>query len=75
MYLTYLTYLKLQAPDGLPTSQTCFFQLRIPSYSSMEVMADRLRYAVHNCRAIDMDNYMLTRNVDMLAGHASDEEY
>ena len=35
-------------------------------------MADRLRYAINNCRSIDMDNYMLTRNVDM--GHVSDQE-
>jgi len=61
-----------QAVDGLPTSQTCFFQLRIPPYSSRELLADRLRYAIHNCRSIDMDNYMLTRNLDL--GQGSDEE-
>jgi len=44
-------------------------------------MADRLRYAIHNCRSIDMDNYMLSRNMDgtgatTAAGHtASDDEY
>ena len=44
-------------------------------------MADRLRYAIHNCRSIDMDNYMLSRNMDVsgaavAAGHpASDDEY
>ena len=46
-------------------------------------MADRLRYAIHNCRSIDMDNYMLSRNTDASAaaasaatGHpTSDEEY
>lgn len=45
-------------------------------------MADRLRYAIHNCRSIDMDNYMLSRNMDATgaaataAGHpASDDEY
>ncbi|KAL8615069.1 hypothetical protein ACOMHN_013603 [Nucella lapillus] len=50
--------------DSLPTSQTCFFQLRLPMYSSVEVMADRLRYAINHCRSIDMDNYMLTRNAE-----------
>jgi len=40
------------------------------------MMADRLRYAIHNCQSIDMDNYMLTRNVEPGAGGpASDEEY
>jgi len=45
-------------------------------------MTERLRYAIHNCRSIDMDNYMLSRNMDtttagaVAAGHlASDEEY
>ncbi|XP_067933208.1 probable E3 ubiquitin-protein ligase HERC1 [Watersipora subatra] len=50
--------------DSLPTSQTCFFQLRIPNYTSEQVMAEKLRYAILNCRSIDMDNYMLTRNSD-----------
>ena len=27
-------------------------------------MAEKLRYAILNCRSIDMDNYMLTRNTD-----------
>ena len=47
--------------DGLPSAQTCFFQLRLPPYSSKEVMAARLRYAIKHCRTIDMDNYMLQR--------------
>ncbi|XP_063233987.1 probable E3 ubiquitin-protein ligase HERC1 isoform X2 [Bacillus rossius redtenbacheri] len=62
-----------RAADGLPTAQTCFFQLRLPPYSSREVMAERLRYAIDNCRSIDMDNYMLARNAD--AARASDDEY
>ena len=36
-------------------------------------MADRLRYAINNCRSIDMDNYMLSRNTDGVRG--SDEEW
>ncbi|KAG8252876.1 putative E3 ubiquitin-protein ligase herc1 [Homalodisca vitripennis] len=56
--------------DGLPTAQTCFFQLRLPPYSCVERMAERLRYAINNCRSIDMDNYMLTRNADV----GSDED-
>ncbi|XP_033633807.1 probable E3 ubiquitin-protein ligase HERC1 isoform X2 [Asterias rubens] len=59
--------------DGLPTAQTCFFQLRIPPYSSQPLMAERLRYAIYNCRSIDMDNYMLSRNTD--SGNLSDSEY
>lgn len=48
--------------NSLPTAQTCFFQLRLPSYSSPETLAERLRYAINNCRSIDLDNYMLIRN-------------
>ncbi|XP_070409981.1 probable E3 ubiquitin-protein ligase HERC1 [Nothobranchius furzeri] len=59
--------------DSLPTSQTCFFQLRLPPYSTQAVMAERLRYAINNCRSIDMDNYMLSRNVDNAEG--SDTDY
>lgn len=63
----------MQPVDGLPTAQTCFFQLRLPPYSSQQVMAERLRYAIQNCRSIDMDNYMLSRNAD--TGEGSDTEY
>ncbi|XP_077942009.1 putative E3 ubiquitin-protein ligase HERC1 isoform X9 [Gasterosteus aculeatus] len=66
--------MKVDRPyDSLPTSQTCFFQLRLPPYSSQAVMAERLRYAINNCRSIDMDNYMLSRNVDNADG--SDTDY
>ncbi|XP_069780317.1 probable E3 ubiquitin-protein ligase HERC1 isoform X3 [Narcine bancroftii] len=66
--------IKVDRPvDGLPTAQTCFFQLRLPPYSSQQVMAERLRYAIQNCRSIDMDNYMLSRNADN--GESSDTEF
>ncbi|KAL4641964.1 putative E3 ubiquitin-protein ligase HERC1 isoform X1 [Arapaima gigas] len=66
--------MKVDRPyDSLPTSQTCFFQLRLPPYSNQSVMAERLRYAINNCRSIDMDNYMLSRNVDNAEG--SDTDY
>ncbi|GFS09040.1 HECT and RLD domain-containing E3 ubiquitin protein ligase family member 1 [Elysia marginata] len=58
--------------DSLPTSQTCFFQLRLPGYSSQAAMASKLRYAINHCRSIDMDNYMLVRNTDM--SQDSDDE-
>ena len=62
----------LLGPEGLPTAQTCFFQLKLPVYSSKEMLAEKLRYAISNCRSIDMDNYMLARNADN--DHMSDEE-
>eukprot|EP00003_Mantamonas_plastica_P025659 TRINITY_DN5077_c0_g1_i2.p1 TRINITY_DN5077_c0_g1~~TRINITY_DN5077_c0_g1_i2.p1 ORF type:complete len:2779 (-),score=932.05 TRINITY_DN5077_c0_g1_i2:1157-9493(-) len=42
--------------DGaLPESHTCFFQLDLPNYSTLEIMRERLLYAFTNCRAIDND--------------------
>uniref|UniRef100_A0A0E9VDF9 HECT domain-containing protein n=1 Tax=Anguilla anguilla TaxID=7936 RepID=A0A0E9VDF9_ANGAN len=47
--------MKVDRPyDSLPTSQTCFFQLRLPPYSNQPIMAERLRYAINNCRSIDI---------------------
>lgn len=62
-----------KACNGLPTAQTCFFQLRLPPYTSQEIMAEKLRYSINNCKSIDMDNYMLARNTDQ--GLGSDEEW
>ncbi|KAF5301595.1 hypothetical protein FQR65_LT08900 [Abscondita terminalis] len=62
-----------RAVNGLPTAQTCFFQLRLPPYTTQDIMAERLRYSINNCRSIDMDNYMLARNTEQ--GPGSDEEY
>ncbi|KAK2827719.1 hypothetical protein Q7C36_018645 [Tachysurus vachellii] len=66
--------IKVDRPiNGLPTAQTCFFQLRLPPYTSQAVLAERLRYSIHNCPSIDMDNYMLSRNTEPADG--SDTEY
>ncbi|XP_061589686.1 probable E3 ubiquitin-protein ligase HERC1 isoform X2 [Cololabis saira] len=57
--------IKVDRPiNGLPTAQTCFFLLRLPPYTTQAVLAERLRYSIHNCPSIDMDNYMLTHNTD-----------
>ena len=44
-----------QEDDRLPTSHTCFYQLYLPRYSSLEAMQRKLLYAIHNCTAIDTD--------------------
>ncbi|EPY15055.1 hypothetical protein STCU_12370 [Strigomonas culicis] len=41
--------------NTLPTSSTCFFTLRLPSYSSDQKMKERLLYASRQCKAIDAD--------------------
>jgi E3 ubiquitin-protein ligase HERC1 len=61
-----------RARDSLPTAQTCFFQIRLPPYSSMDVMAEKLRYAINNCRSIDTDTYMIGRNAPQ-EGDLSDD--
>ena len=43
-------------PDvALPTAHTCFFSIEIPKYSSIDIMRDKLKYAILNCQAIDTD--------------------
>ncbi|CAF3887263.1 unnamed protein product [Adineta steineri] len=47
-------------PDGevdgaLPTAHTCSFALDLPSYSSIDIMYDRLNYAITYCSSIDGD--------------------
>ncbi|ESN90899.1 hypothetical protein HELRODRAFT_104310 [Helobdella robusta] len=51
-----------RSSDSLPTAQTCFFQLKLPFYTSKTMLQEKLRYAINNCKSIDTDNYMLARN-------------
>ncbi|XP_068190129.1 probable E3 ubiquitin-protein ligase HERC1 isoform X2 [Antennarius striatus] len=65
--------IKVDRPlNGLPTAQTCFFLFRLPPYTSQAVLAERLRYSIHNCPSIDMDNYMLTHNTEPDSSGAED---
>lgn len=50
---------KSPADSYLPISHTCFFSLELPRYSTLEVMKERLRYAIYNCTAIDGDDTSL----------------
>ncbi|RWS20383.1 HERC2-like protein [Leptotrombidium deliense] len=45
------------ADDFLPESYTCFFLLKLPRYSSKEVLKAKLTYAIHFCKSIDTDDY------------------
>ena len=58
----FIIYFANDKTDALPTAQTCFFQIRLPGYSSQEVMKNKLLYAIKNCQTIDMDNHMLNRD-------------
>ena len=37
--------------DGsMPVSHTCFFQIELPEYSSVEIAKEKITYAIRNCR-------------------------
>jgi E3 ubiquitin-protein ligase HERC2 len=47
----------------LPMAHTCFFQLDLPAYTSVDACHDKMMYAVQNCRAMDGDdNYSTGRH-------------
>ena len=43
------------ADQYMPVAHTCFFSLELPQYSSLDITRDRLKYAIFNCQAIDVD--------------------
>jgi E3 ubiquitin-protein ligase HERC2 len=47
---------KRPADAYYPVAHTCFFSLELPHYSSLELMREKLRYAIFNCEAIDGDD-------------------
>lgn len=52
-----LTNFHRSPPDAYyPVSHTCFFSLELPRYSTLEIMKEKLRYAIFNCEAIDGDD-------------------
>jgi len=43
-------------PDNyLPHAQTCFFSISLPSYSSKEIMRQKILYAIYNSPNMDAD--------------------
>ncbi|KAF6037595.1 HERC2 [Bugula neritina] len=49
---------KYEPPDNfLPESYTCFFLLKMPKYTSLDVLRDKLKYAIYFCKSIDTDDY------------------
>ncbi|PHJ23500.1 hect-domain (ubiquitin-transferase) domain-containing, partial [Cystoisospora suis] len=41
--------------DRLPTASTCFFMIKLPRYSSKEVLRSKLKLAIMSCVDIDLD--------------------
>jgi len=50
------------ADNQLPEACTCFFTLKLPGYSTIEIMRAKLLYAIHNCVAIDADQEAVDRS-------------
>eukprot|EP00455_Lapot_gusevi_P044678 TRINITY_DN5618_c0_g1_i6.p1 TRINITY_DN5618_c0_g1~~TRINITY_DN5618_c0_g1_i6.p1 ORF type:complete len:120 (-),score=28.15 TRINITY_DN5618_c0_g1_i6:4-363(-) len=53
---------KIEAPYAngpadslLPSARTCFFSLTLPEYSSLQIMSEKVRYAMAHCVEIDAD--------------------
>ena len=44
-----------KAKDSFPEAHTCFFQVDIPVYSTIEIMTQRFKYAIETCGEIDGD--------------------
>lgn len=47
--------LSVKPDQYLPKAHTCFFSINLPRYSSKEIMAEKLRYAIVNCTEMDAD--------------------
>ncbi|CAI2381203.1 unnamed protein product [Moneuplotes crassus] len=44
-------------PDTLlPTSQTCFFRLILPKYTSDAICSEKLKFCINHCEDIDLDH-------------------
>ena len=52
------------ADEYLPTAQTCFFKLVLPTYSSRQILSEKLLYAIRFCRVIDTDDYARQGNIE-----------
>ena len=45
-----------ELPDSyLPHAQTCFFSLSLPNYSTLEIMREKILYAINNSPNMDAD--------------------
>ena len=58
-----ITLYRTDTPDEyLPVSHTCFFSMELPKYSTIEIMHEKLLYAITHCVAIDADGNALFDN-------------
>ncbi|KAJ8028688.1 E3 ubiquitin-protein ligase HERC2 [Holothuria leucospilota] len=66
---------KYNPPDYfLPESYTCFFLLKLPRYSSKDILREKLKYAIYFCKSIDTDDYARIALTGEAAGGESTED-
>ena len=46
---------KINQQNSLPSSSTCFFTLKLPIYSSKNILIEKMEYAIENC--IDINDH------------------
>jgi hypothetical protein len=44
-----------KADQALPSASTCFFSLTLPEYSSVDILKEKLMYAIHNVTTMETD--------------------
>ncbi|SBT79647.1 HECT-domain (ubiquitin-transferase), putative [Plasmodium malariae] len=55
-----------QIDQRLPTAVTCGFRLLLPQYSTLEILKERLLYAIKNCTAIDLDTFVVHDQMQLM---------
>ena len=61
----------------LPEAYTCFFLLKMPRYTTKAFLKEKLTYAIHVCKSIDIDDYAhvnlnvedRTQNMELIDEH------
>jgi len=58
-----------------PIGHTCFFQIELPRYTSLDTMTEKVLYAIRNCADIDADSSMVTGSgVRLTPGTGEDDD-
>ena len=60
-----ITKMGSSIPDKrLPTATTCYFTLKLPKYSTYEILKEKLKYVIANGSEIDTDLTVSSNDVD-----------
>ncbi|KAJ4458637.1 putative hect e3 ubiquitin [Paratrimastix pyriformis] len=68
-------FIASERPDQyLPTASTCFFKVRIPRYSNIDRMREKLLYAIRECREVDNDHAVSSQEMQAAMAAAGEAE-